>query len=301
MRSRPELTARLANLALRHGIETEFVRALIERNALVAPGDASADWPFRLRIRLLGGFELVRDGLPVTFSGKAQQRPLDLLKLLAALGGVNVDSQQLSAALWPDADGAAAKTSFDSTLFRLRKLLDVDNALVLSAGKLSLAPSLVWTDVRALEAAFDAAQPGSRNDGDGAGASPERIAARVLDAYPGPLLGADEEPWIVKPRDALRARFVRTLMRLGEALEAKGDWEHAIDVYRRGLEADNLAESFYRGLMRALAATGDQAEALNAFRRCRELLSIVLGIKPSAETENLHREIAAGERPASRR
>jgi DNA-binding SARP family transcriptional activator len=121
----------------------------------------------------------------------------------------------------------------------------------------------------------------------------------VLAAYLGPLLGADEHPWIVKPREALRARFVRTLMRLGELLEARDDWKHAIDLYRRGLEADNLAESFYRGLMRALAATGDQAEALNAFRRCRELLSIVLGIKPSAETDHLYREIAAG-RPASR-
>ena len=298
MRSRPDLAARLANHALRHGIETEFVRALIERNALVAPADASPDWPFRLRIRLLGGFELVRDGLPVTFTGKAQQRPLDLLKLLAALGGVNVDSQQLTAALWPDADGAAAKTSFDSALFRLRKLIDVDNALVLSAGKLSLARSLVRTDVWALEAAFDAAQPG--NQSKGVGVSPERIAARVLGAYPGALLGADEHPWIVKPRDALRARFVRTLMRLGEQLEAKGDWEHAIDVYRRGLESDNLAESFYRGLMRALAASGDQAEALNVFRRCRELLSIVLGIKPSAETDQLYRDIAAGRGPVSR-
>jgi DNA-binding SARP family transcriptional activator len=292
MRSRPDLAAQLANHALRHGIETEFVRALIERNALVAPADASPDWPFRLRIRLLGGFELVRDGQPVTFTGKAQQRPLDLLKLLVALGGVNVDSQQLMAALWPDADGAAAKTSFDSTLFRLRKLIDVDNALVLSAGKLSLARSLVWADVWAFEAAFDAAQPGSQAEG--GGASAERLAARVLDAYPGPLLGADEHPWSAKPRDALRARFVRTLMRLGEQLEAKADWGHAIDVYRRGLEADNLAESFYRGLMRALAATGDQAEALNAFRRCRELLSIVLGVKPSAETDRLYREIAAG-------
>jgi DNA-binding SARP family transcriptional activator len=71
----------------------------------------------------------------------------------------------------------------------------------------------------------------------------------------------------------------------------------AIDVYRRGLEADNLAESFYRGLMRSLASTGDQAEALNAFRRCRELLSIVLGVKPSAETDVLSREIAAGAFP----
>jgi DNA-binding SARP family transcriptional activator len=47
--------------------------------------------------------------------------------------------------------------------------------------------------------------------------------------------------------------------------------------------------------MRALAATGDKAEALNVFRRCRELLSIVLGVKPSAETERLHQEIVARE------
>ncbi|MCL4762111.1 MAG: hypothetical protein KJ018_10125, partial [Burkholderiales bacterium] len=35
------------------------------------------------------------------------------------------------------------------------------------------------------------------------------------------------------------------------------------------------------------------AEALVAFRRCRELLSVVLGMKPSAETERLYREITA--------
>ena len=51
--------------------------------------------------------------------------------------------------------------------------------------------------------------------------------------------------------------------------------------------------------MRSLAATGDQAEALIAFRRCRELLSIVLGLKPSAETERLYREIAGGDTTAA--
>jgi DNA-binding SARP family transcriptional activator len=298
IRSRPDLAARLANFALQRGIETEYVLTLIERNDLVAPADAGPEWPFRLRISVLREFALVRDGQPVTFSGKAQQRPLDMLKLLVALGGTNVDSQQLTATRWPDADGAAAKTSFDSTLFRLRKLLGIDNALILAAGKLSLSRALVWTDVWSLEAAFDAAQGGSSIDG--AGAAAERVARRVLAAYPGPLLGADDDPWILKPRDALRARFVRTLMRLGEQLEKRSEWTQAIDVYRRGLEADNLAESFYRGLMRALSATGDQAEALNAFRRCRELLSIVLGIKPSAETEHLHREIAAGRNPVHR-
>ena len=291
MRSRPDLAARLANHALEHGIETEFVRTLIQRDALVAPADAGPAWPFRLRVRVLGGFALVRDGEPIRFTGKTQQRPLDLLKLLVALGGKDVDTQQQMAALWPDADGAAAKTSFDSALFRLRKLLDVDNALVLAGGKLSLDRTCAWTDVWTFEAALEAAE--RAGEGDATNTFPARVARRLLDAYPGALLGTEEEPWIAKPRDALRARFVRTLMRIGEQLERQAERITAIDTYRRGLEADNLAEPLYRGLMRALAATGDQAEALNAFRRCRELLSIVLGVKPSAETERLHREITA--------
>jgi DNA-binding SARP family transcriptional activator len=288
LRSRPDLAVRFADYALKHGIETEFVRTLIERNALVAPPDAGPAWPFRLRIRVLGGFELVRDGELVRFTGKTQQRPLDLLKLLVALGARDVDSQQLMGTLWPDADGAAAKTSFDTTLFRLRKLLEVDNAVLLAAGKLSLNPALVWTDMQGLENALDAAH---RATDDGTAAA--RAAQRLLDAYTGTLLGTEDDSWIVKPRDSLRARFVRTLLTLGERLERDEDWKNAVELYRRGLEADNLAESLYRGLMRALAAAGDQAEALNAFRRCRELLSIVLGVKPSAETERLYREIAA--------
>jgi ATP/maltotriose-dependent transcriptional regulator MalT/DNA-binding SARP family transcriptional activator len=292
LRNRPDLAARLADFALAQDIETEFVRTLIERNALAPPAQAAPAWPFRLRIHALGGFALLRDGQPLRFSGKAQQRPLDLLKLLVALGGREVDSQQLTAALWPDADGAAAKTSFDTTLFRLRKLLDVDAALALTGGKLSLARAAAWTDVWALEAALEASlDAADRSDA----AAAAHAARRLLALYAGSLLGAEENAWIARPRDALRARFVRALIRLGETLERYGDWTTAIDVYRRGLEADNLAEPFYRGLMRALAATGAQAEALNTFRRCGELLSIVLGVQPSAETETLYREIAAAE------
>lgn len=92
---------------------------------------------------------------------------------------------------------------------------------------------------------------------------------------------------------------MRALASLGECLEHEGEWTDAIAVYRVGLDADNLAEAFYRGLLRSLMATGDYAEALNVFRRCRELLSVVLGMAPSAETSRLHRDIvAAGGRPA---
>lgn len=280
--SRPDFAARLCSLALEHGIETAYVRMLIERHRLVAPDDACAQWPFRLRIRTLGGFELTRDGEPMRFTGKTQQRPLDLLKLVVAHGGSGVDAESVMAALWPDADGAAAKSSFDSAMFRLRKLLGVDDAIEVASGKVSLNRALVWTDVGSLDAALR----------DASDAPPALAARRLLDAYPGPLLGTEESPWLARPRDALRARFVRALTDVGQKLENGKDWAGAIDVYRRALEADNLAESIYRGLMRALAANGERAEALGTFRRCRELLSIVLGVKPSAETERLHREIA---------
>jgi ATP/maltotriose-dependent transcriptional regulator MalT/DNA-binding SARP family transcriptional activator len=296
LRHRPDLAARIADFALTHGIETDYVRLLIERNALAAPAGAGPGWPFRLRIRALGGFELVRDGQPMRFSGKAQQRPLDLLKLVVALGGDDVESAAVTAALWPDADGAAAKTSFDTALFRLRKLLDVDGAVRLTGGKLALAPELVWTDVRAFQQALDAAQHARESQANAAAIA--RAARELLAAYPGPLLGTEDAPWVAKPRDALRARMLRVVAALGEALESAQDWTSAIDVYRRGLEADNLAEPLYRGLMRALAASGDRAEALVAFRRCRELLSVVLGLTPSAETERLYRDIAAGDLPA---
>jgi hypothetical protein len=174
MRSRPDLAARFANHALEHDIETEFVRALIAKDALVAPPDVGSSWPFRLRVQVLGGFELVRDGQPVRFTGKAQQRPLDLLKLVVALGGEDVDIEHVMGALWPDADGAAAKSSFDSALFRLRKLLEVENAIVLGAGKLSLDRGRAWTDVWALEAALERAEDAS--DGRSTDASRVRAA-----------------------------------------------------------------------------------------------------------------------------
>jgi DNA-binding SARP family transcriptional activator len=297
LRHRPDMAARLADFALAHGIEPEFVRALIERNGLSPPAGACSAWPFRLRVKVLGRFELVRDGQALRFSGKLQQRPLDLLKFVVACGARAVDSQQAMAALWPDADGAAAKASFDATLFRLRKLLDVDQAITLSGGKLSLTNDIVWTDVRALEGAIEAAQ----GVGEDAAGELSMAAMRLVEAYPGALLGDDESPWIAKPRDALRARFTRTLMHLGEILERRGHWSEAVDLYRRGLEADNLAEAFYRGLMRSLVARGEHAEALNAYRRCRELLSIVLGLKPSAETERVYRQIGVSARPAGDR
>ncbi len=48
-----------------------------------------------------------------------------------------------------------------------------------------------------------------------------------------------------------------------------------------------LAEDVYRRLMRCQLAIGKPAEAFETYRRCRDNLSIILDIKPSADTERL--------------
>lgn len=297
LHGQPDLAARLADFALERSIDPDFVRLLIVRNALTPPAGAGPAWPFRLHVRVLGRFELMRDGQPLQFAGKVQQRPLDVLKYIVASGGEQVDSHPLMDALWPEAEGDAAKASFDAALLRLRKLLGVEQAIRLVGGKLSLASTLAWTDVRALDAAIDSAQSLDKAGGPEVAAA----ASRLIAAYRGALLGDESTPWLASPREALRARYARALQRLGERLEQSADWRSAVDLYRRGLEAEPLCEPLCRGLMRSLATLGEQAEALNAYRRSRDLLSIVLGVKPADDTERLHRQIATGAYPVAHR
>jgi two-component SAPR family response regulator len=69
-------------------------------------------------------------------------------------------------------------------------------------------------------------------------------------------------------------------------------------VRRRGAYAGQvtaldgvLNESPYRGLMFCHQQLGDHSEALQAYRRCRELLTRFLGIPPNAKTQALYHSV----------
>ena len=64
-----------------------------------------------------------------------------------------------------------------------------------------------------------------------------------------------------------------------------------MSLYRSGVELDSLNEELYRGLMRCHQELGDHSEALQAYRRCCELLSRFLGIPPNAKTQALYHSV----------
>src|SRR6185295_6509208 len=99
----------------------------------------------------LGRWSVVIDGEPLRFRGKAQKKPLDLLKAILAGGGRGVDRGRVLASLWPDLDGDAASNALDLALHRLRKLLKRDDAIRVEEGKLYLDARLVWSDMWVFE------------------------------------------------------------------------------------------------------------------------------------------------------
>jgi DNA-binding response OmpR family regulator len=242
------------------------------------------DWP--LKIYTLGQFALVREAQPVVFSRKVQKRPLDLLKVLIAQGGLRADTASLVEALWPEAEGDAAKVSFDSNLHRLRKLLDIDDILPLSEGKLSLDRTKCWVDVWVFDDLVSRIETDAHRQPQAAQSDDAETSRELLRLYAGHFIEQEsQEPWAVAARDRWRAKFVRAVTALGGRLEKRQAWDQAATLYARALELDNLAEGLYRRLMIAYRELGENAEALQVYRRCRDMLSIVLRIAPSAETE----------------
>jgi DNA-binding SARP family transcriptional activator len=243
-----------------------------------------ADRP--VRIHTLGRFSVEINGAPLQFSRKVQKKPLDMLRVLVACGGVRVDAGTVIEHLWPGAEGDAGKMSFDSNLHRLRKLIGVDDLLLLAEGKLSLDLSRCWIDALALEDVVARIEKAANGGGGLLDAESAGLMAELLQLYSGHFLDSEsQEAWVVSARDRWKAKFIRAVALLGSALENRTEWEQAAALYSRALELDNLAEPLYRRLMVCYWELGEPAEGLNVYRRCRDMLSIVLGIKPGVETE----------------
>ena len=136
----------------------------------------------------------------------------------------------------------------------------------------------------ALLAEFDGEHP----------AGPVGSGSRLWRIYRGPFLPEDQDaPWSISLRERLRSRFLRRETRTARQLLESGDVEAAADLYRRGIETDDLAEELYQGLMHCLMRLERRAEAVAVFRRLRQTLSVTLGVPPSPQSERLFQALQA--------
>lgn len=278
---RPKVMAELLAHALEADIEVKYVRSIIRRRGLRAPSSTLTRWPYPVSIVTLGRFEITIDDSLLTYTGKAQRKPLELLKYLCAAGAHGVYQDLIEETLWPEADGEASDQAFRTTLHRLRKLLRHDDAVQVSDHHISLDPSQVSLDHMAFERL---ARDIDRTDA--------AAIEQTLALYRGHFLHGETAPWVLPVREQLRAQFLTLTEQLGSLLEEKGKVGEATHRYLCALEVEPTAEVICRRVMMTYVQVGRRSEAIGVYQRFSQALHAKLGIPPTSETVSLYHHIA---------
>jgi DNA-binding SARP family transcriptional activator len=275
------VASKLFAFALERGIERDYVTEMIRLRGIDPPSPTVEDWPWPVRIRTLGAFELLVGGKPPPKSRKPQKKLLTILKALIAFGGRDVPEQRMTDAVWPEQEGDAARNALAMGTHRLRKLLGDPEALQVHDGRISLNARRVWLDIWA----FERLAVQTRRDADDADAS-----ARTLALYRGAFLSDEADlTCAAARREALRVRFVHLLSQEARRLERVGAFEQAAALYAHGVEVEPLTESLYHGLMRCHQREQRISEALRVYERLKKTLHATLGVPPSPVSESLRR------------
>lgn len=239
-----------------------------------------------LRLTLLGGMEMTRDGQPVTgfISSKVQA-----LVCYLAVTGRPQPRPALASLLWSEMADAGAGANLRVALSNLNRLLAPH--LLVTRQTVGLNPaSASWVDVAAFESGT---------------AQPVATLGRLREAaalYRGPLLDGFTvrnappfDEWLLGRREWLRQRALQALWRLSAQAGQAGDYPAAIDYTGRLLALEPWLEEAHRQLIRLLALSGQRGAAIAQYQVCRRVLDAELGVEPLPETTELFRRVRLGD------
>lgn len=231
----------------------------------------------RATLYLLGGAHLGE-------RERGQPLPADrrgcLLAYLAFDAGW-VDRDRLALLFWPDADERAAKRSLRQLLLRVRRL-------GLAVG-LEATPSAVRWSVDCDVIAFRRALAAGERE-------------RAVRLYAGALLEGfvvhdvgGFDAWLELERQRLHEGYHEAVTRAADAAVSEGRVPDAIDMLRRLLAAEPLAEDVLQAYVRALMVDGRRDQAVAAYVRFARHLDDELGLEPLAATRALAEAARRGE------
>lgn len=203
-----------------------------------------------------------------------------------------VSIDQLADIIWDEQPPNAWQTALRALMSKLRAALGEVAGVEHAFGCYQLRlPADTWVDVEACRSAVHEAETAFR-DGDLTRAMGEALVANAIARRP--FLEGDATQWGERTRQHLRRTRVRALEVRARVALALGDPVGAATDAEIVLDLDPHRDSASALLMRAYAAAGNPANALEVYGRLRTRLAEDLGTQPSAETEALFLELLAG-------
>jgi class 3 adenylate cyclase len=234
-----------------------------------------------LEVRLLGPIEVGVEGRPVQLRRRKQR---ELMALLALRAGEVVSTDRLVDELWGETPPKAAVGSLQNLVSELRKVLPPDILRTRAPGYV-LAIDRDAVDAHRFELLV-------REAGDAPPAQRVTQLREALALWRGPALddvrlersSAEEKARLEDLRVAAWEDRLEAELELGRHSQRIGELESLVSNHP-------LRERPVGLLMLALYRAGRQSEALETYRRAREMLVEELGIDPSSELQRLEQAI----------
>jgi DNA-binding SARP family transcriptional activator len=242
-----------------------------------------------VRIQICGPLVVERDGQRLDGFLPGRQGRL-MFAYLVVNRHRQVPRDELAEALWREPDPAAVDARLNPLLSKLRRVLGASS--IEGRSILRLCMPEAWVDLEAATEAIHRAESSVAQQDSARAWGPALTALFVAERD---FLPGEDAPWI----DEIRHQLTELRLRALECYAAAGlgisgtEVAGAVRAGRQLIRLAPLRESGYRFLMRALAAQGNLAEALNVYGQLAECLRDQLGVSPSPATRELYERLLA--------
>jgi LuxR family maltose regulon positive regulatory protein len=288
--TRAELSS-LAEASISRNIEPDYCRRLITDPSLQQARP-------HIRVSCLGGFQVLRNGVPISDRAWKSRLAKTLVKLLAIRGSRKLTRDEAADSLWPNADAIRQQLLLNNLLHRTRKVLEPDEApvrgdscIIQDGGLLFLNPRKVWTDIQEFTTLHAAARQVRVSRVQDPGKS-LALYDQAFSLYHGDILPGDTyHDWTHSHREHIRKIHTDMLTHAAVLTDAQDDTDRAFAYYDRMFSLDPCNEKACRWLMAWHAAAGQRSDAVRLFERCQLALRKELDIEPDEQTRKVYRSI----------
>ncbi len=272
------------------GVNTPFLQRVLEAlphtksPAILAPADDHS-----VLVRCLRNFRVSIAGQELQQDRWVSTKARDLLAYFITYRRERIPADRIFEGLWPESD-ARSRSAFHTALTRLRNALRTEGQsiqfILVEAGEYWLDAARFSVDVDS----FDAALAKARNL---SGEESTDWEERAVNLYQGQYMENLYYDWVMPERNRLEQNYLSVLQRLVSHKLSKADHSAALELLKRGLHTDPLAEEIHCQVLRAHAMAKDKTGLIRHYRTMNDLFQTELGTPPMRSTSELYQKLLA--------
>lgn len=249
----------------------------------------------RLRITTLGSFQVLIGRNNLVEEHNNSLKIWELFKYLVTFRDELILPEKIISAIWSEADYSDPKRTLRSLVFRLRKILNAQDAgdgegaslIVYSHGCYKFdASTNCHLDAVEFEEAFHAACAAMKDNP----AKAVGLFKKSVDMYRGDYLTETVgHAWLIPARNHYRRIFLQSVYEVSDLLKDEQDYEEILKICEKVLKHEIYEEEVHFRYIEALAALGKIKQAKNHYKYVEEIFERGMGVKPSNALQQLYR------------